>query len=65
MKTFATLTVAGVVGILLLKLLAAVILPFFGLAIGLVAMAVKLALIAAVVFFVYSLIRKRKEETAG
>jgi hypothetical protein len=61
MKTFASLTVAGVAGILLLKLLTALLFPLLGLFVGLLAMTVKFALIAAVIFFVYSMIKKRKE----
>ena len=61
MKTFTTLTVAGVAGILLLKLLTALVFPLFGLFVGLLAMTVKFALIAAVIFFVYSMIKKRRE----
>ena len=61
MKTFASLTVAGVAGILLLKLLTALVFPMLGLFVGLLAMTVKFALIAAVIFFVYSMIKKRKE----
>ncbi|HSG06928.1 MAG TPA: hypothetical protein VLA36_01130 [Longimicrobiales bacterium] len=61
MKTFASLTVAGVAGILLLKLLTALVFPVLGLFVGLLAMTVKFAVIAAVLFFVYSMIKKRKE----
>ncbi|GMV07334.1 MAG: hypothetical protein AMXMBFR53_36090 [Gemmatimonadota bacterium] len=61
MKTFAALTVTGVAGIVLFKLLAALIFPIFGLFVGLLVMTVKFALIAAVIFFVYSMIKKRKE----
>jgi len=61
MKTFAALTVSGVVGILLFKLLAALVFPILGLFVGLLMMTVKLALLAAVVFFIYSMIKKRKE----
>lgn len=61
MKMFAGLTVAGVAGILLLKLLTALVFPVLGLFVGLLAMTVKFALIAAVIFFVYSMIKKRKE----
>ena len=56
MRTFATLTVAGVVGILLFKL---VVVPILALFVGLLAMTVKLALLAAVIFFVYSMIKRR------
>ena len=61
MKMVASLTVAGVAGILLLKLLTALVFPVLGLFVGLLAMTVKFALIAAVIFFVYSMIKKRKE----
>ena len=61
MKTFAALTVTGVAGILLFKLLAALVFPILGLFVGLLMMTVKLALLAAVVFFIYSMIKKRKE----
>ncbi len=58
MKTFAALTVTGVAGILLFKLL---VVPLLGLFLGLLVMTVKLAILAAVIFFVYSMIKKRKE----
>lgn len=61
MKTFAALTVTGVAGILLFKLLATLVFPLFGLFLGLLAMTVKFALIAAVIFFVYSMLKKRRE----
>ena len=61
MKTFAALTVTGVAGILLFKLLTALVFPILGLFVGLLFMTVKLALLAAVIFFVYSMIKKRKE----
>jgi hypothetical protein len=62
MKTFATLTVTGVVGILLFKL---VVVPILALFVGLLAMTVKLALLAAVIFFVYSMIKKRNGADAA
>jgi uncharacterized membrane protein len=52
MKSFAKLAIVGVSSIVLFKLL--------GLMFGLLAMTVKLALIAAVVFFLYSMLRRRK-----
>jgi len=61
MRTFAALTVSGVAGMLLLKLLAAVLFPMFGVFLGILAMTVKLALIAAVVFFFYSMLKKRRD----
>ncbi len=65
MRTLAALTVTGVAGVLLLKLLVAVMFPILGMIIGLFAMTVKFALIAGVIFFVYSMIKKRKEEQAA
>ena len=65
MRTFAAVTVAGVAGILLFKLLAALVFPILGLFLGLLVMTVKLALVAAVVFFIYSMIKKRKEADAA
>ena len=65
MRTFAVLSITGVTGILLLKLLVTMIFPLLGLLLGLVAMTVKFALIAGVIFFVYSMIRRRKEEQAA
>lgn len=64
MRTFAAIAVAGVAGVVLFKLVTALIFPLLGLFVGLVAMAVKLALIAAVIFFIYSMIKKRKEADA-
>ena len=64
MKTFATVAVAGVAGVVFFKLLAGLVFPLLGLFMGLLAMTVKLALIAAVIFFIYSMIKKRKEAEA-
>jgi hypothetical protein len=61
MRTFAALTVSGVVGLLLFKLLASLLFPLLGVFLGLLAMTVKFALIAAVIFFVYSMIKKKRE----
>ncbi len=61
MRTFAALTVTGVAGILLFKLLTALVFPILGLFMGLLVMTVKLAILAAIVFFIYSMIKKRKE----
>lgn len=62
MKTFAALTIAGISGIVLLKLLATILFPLLGLLFGLLAMTVKFALIAGVIFFVYSMIKRRRAE---
>jgi len=65
MKTFATLSFAGVTGIILLKLFATLLFPLLGMILGLLAMTVKFALIAAVGFFIYSMIRKRRDEATA
>jgi hypothetical protein len=65
MKGFAALTVAGVAGLILFKVLAALVLPALALLFGLVALTVKVALVAAVGFFVYSMLRKSTEESAA
>ena len=65
MKTFATFTVAGVAGLVLLKLLATVLLPVLGIMFGLVALTMKLALVAAIGYFVYSMIRKGRNQAAA
>ena len=62
MRTFATFTVAGVVGILLFKM---VVVPILALFVGLLAMTVKLALLGAVAFFVYTMIKKHNETDAA
>jgi hypothetical protein len=64
MKAFAALTVAGVAGVVLLKLFATILFPILGMMLGLLLMTVKLALVAAVVCFIYSMIRKRKREAS-
>ena len=62
MKSFAKLTVAGISGVVLFKLFATILFPLLGMMLGLIAMTVKIALIAAVIFFVYSMIKKRKND---
>lgn len=64
MKAFAALTVAGVAGLVLLKVLAAVLLPVLGLVVGLVMLSLKVALIMAVGFFVFSMLRKSTRRSA-
>jgi hypothetical protein len=64
MKSFAKLAVAGVSGVILFKLFATLIIPLLGMLFGILALTVKLAVIAAVVFFVYSLVRKPEQDKA-
>jgi len=62
MRAFGTVAVAGISGVILWQLFTTILLPMLGVLLGLLAMAAKLALIAAVGFFVYSLIKKRREQ---
>ncbi|MDX1647482.1 MAG: hypothetical protein R3304_10090 [Longimicrobiales bacterium] len=62
MKSFAKFAVLGISGIVLFKLLATIILPMFGVLLGLLGLTVKLAILAAVLFFLYSILRKPREE---
>ena len=66
MRAFAGMFVGGVAAILLLKLVFGLVLPLLGIVVGFVAMAIKLALLVAVGYFVYSLLRgRRREETVA
>lgn len=60
MKTFVQWTVAGVIGLVLLRLL----LGFLGVAVGLLGFAFKLALIALLGWVVLRVVRGRKEREA-
>lgn len=62
MKSFAKFAVLGVSSIVLFKLLASILLPILGLGLGLLVLTVKLAMIAAVVFFLYSIFRKPRRD---
>ncbi|MDH3269740.1 MAG: hypothetical protein OEN56_00315 [Gemmatimonadota bacterium] len=62
MKSFAKFAVLGVSSVVLFKLLATILFPMLGLVFGLLAMTVKFALIAAVVFFLYSIFKKSRRE---
>lgn len=58
MKSFVKLAAVGISGVLLFKLFATILFPLLGMMLGLLALTVKLALIAAVLFFLYSILRK-------
>ena len=62
MRAFGTAAVATISGVLLWQLFTTILIPLFGVVLGLVAMAAKLALVVAVGFFIYSLIKKRREQ---
>jgi hypothetical protein len=62
MRTFVGLFAGGAIALIIFKILAALIFPFLGMFIGVFVTAVKLLLLAGVVYLVYSLIFKRKKE---
>lgn len=65
MRAFARMFVGGIAAVLLLKLVFGLILPLVGLAVGAIAMAIKIALFVAVGYFVYALVRGRRHERAA
>lgn len=62
MKSFAKFAALGVTSVVLFKLLATIVLPMLGLLFGLLGLTVKLALLAAILFFLYSIVRKPRRE---
>jgi hypothetical protein len=62
MRSFGTVAVATISGVILWQLFTTILLPLVGVVLGLLAMAAKAALIVAVGFFIYSLIKKRREK---
>lgn len=62
MRTFGALALGGLAGIVILKLLAGMILPLFGMVFGLMATLVKVALWVAIGYFIYTLIRGRRSQ---
>jgi hypothetical protein len=62
MRSLGTVAFAAISGVVLWKLFATILLPLLGVVVGLVATVVKLVLMAAVIYFLYSLIKKRREE---
>jgi len=65
MKTFAGFVAGGAIALVVLKILAALLLPILGSFVALLVTGVKLVLLAAVVYFAYSLLLKRKKEGAS
>ena len=62
MRFLAPVAVATLSGIVLWKLFATILLPFLGLLFGLMMGLFKLVLIAAVIYFIISMMRKRRDE---
>lgn len=63
MRTFGAMALGGLAGIVILKLLAAMVFPLFGIAFGLMATMVKVAMWVAIGYFVYTLLRGRRRQT--
>jgi hypothetical protein len=64
LRPFALLAAVGVIGAVLYKLLWLLLLPLFGMLIGLAVWVFKLALIAALVFLGYLVFRKLADRPA-
>ena len=62
MRYLGPVAITAISGVILWKLFATILLPLLGVALGLLAAAFKLALIVGAIFFIYSLIRKRRDE---
>lgn len=65
MRYLAPVGIAAISGVILWKLLATIVLPLLGILFGLFLTAMKVALIGAVIFFIYSMIRKRRDEVSA
>lgn len=64
MRTFVGLFAGGAIAIVIFKILAALLVPFLGMFIGLMVTGVKILLVVGVAYLVYSLIFKRRKEPA-
>lgn len=62
MRAIGAMALGGLAGLVILKLMAAMVFPLFGFMFGLVGLLVKVALWVAVGYFVYTLIRGRRKE---
>lgn len=62
MKQVVKYAALGVSGVVLFKLVAAIFLPTLAMIFGLLGLTVKLAIFAAVLFFLYSIFRKPRDE---
>jgi hypothetical protein len=62
MRFLAPVAVATLSGVILWKLFATILLPLLGLLFGLMMGVFKLVLIVAVIYFIISMMRKRRDE---
>jgi hypothetical protein len=64
MRSFGALMVGGVAGIFILKLLATLLFPLFGFMVGIVGLALKVLFWAAIVYFVWRVLRGPRRSPA-
>lgn len=64
MHKYGTMMAGGVLALLAFKLFAAFVLPALAVVFGLVMTIAKFALIAAVIYFVFTLFRRRSSQSA-
>jgi hypothetical protein len=64
MRAFGALFVGGITGIVILKLLATLLFPLLGFMVGLVGMAFKIVLFGTIAYFVYTLLKGRRDRSA-
>lgn len=65
MRFVAPVALFTLSGIVLWKLFATILLPLLGLLFGLMMSAVKIVLIVAVIYFIISVMRKRRDEASA
>ena len=61
MRSFGQLFVAGVAGVMGLKILSALFIPLLAMLMGILGLVLKLAFFAAVIWFIVSLFKRRRE----
>lgn len=62
MKSLVRVAAVGVTGLVAFKVVTALVFPLFGMLVFVVLLTVKLALVAAVAYFLYSLLFKRRDD---
>jgi len=65
MRSLAPVALVAISGVVLWKLFATLFLPFLGVMVGLIATVAKFALVVAVIFFLYAMIKKRRADAEG
>ncbi|MGB1777920.1 MAG: hypothetical protein ACPHQP_00055 [Longimicrobiales bacterium] len=62
MRSLGTVAFVGVSGFVLFKIITALLFPMFGLVIALIALAVKVAVVVAVAYFVMEWLKKDRQD---